>query len=87
LRKSQSSHLKYHLDPAAWVLPGKINALKNLALCNCGLATMSDEVVVRFIALFSPFDRTQGHFLLRKSQSSHLKYHLDQAAWVIPGVS
>jgi hypothetical protein len=53
LRKRQSSHLKYHLDPAAWVLPGEINATKNLFNCNCGLARMPGEVVVPFIALFS----------------------------------
>jgi translation initiation factor 6 (eIF-6) len=59
-RKGQSSHLKYHPDPAAWVLPGKMNAMKNLVRCNRGLAIMSVEVSVRFIALLSPFDRTQG---------------------------
>ena len=87
LSKSLSSHLKYHLYPTAWVIPGELNAMKTLVHCNCGLATMSGEVDVRFIALLSPFDRTQRHFLLRKSQSSHLKYHLDPAAWVHPGVS
>ena len=59
-RKSQSSHRKYHLDLAAWVLPGEINAMNILVHCNCGLATMSGDVNVRFNALFSPFDRTQG---------------------------
>jgi hypothetical protein len=46
LRKSQSSHRKYHLDPAAWVLPGEINAMKNLVHCSGILATMSGEVNV-----------------------------------------
>ena len=32
----------------------------NLVHCDCELATMSGEVHVRFIALLSPFDRTQG---------------------------
>ena len=49
-----------HLDPAAWVLPGKINAMENCARCDWGLTTLSREVNVRFIALFSLFDRTQG---------------------------
>ena len=66
LRKSQSSHLKYHLDPAAWVLPGKMNAMKNLVHCNCGLATMSGEINVRFIMLLNSFDSTQGPVYLRK---------------------
>ena len=52
--------LKYQLNPAAWVLPGKINAMKNCAHCNRGLTTLSDEVSVRVIVLLSLFDRTQG---------------------------
>ena len=58
VEESRSSHLKYHLDPAAWVIPGELNAMKNCARSNGGLATMSDEVSVRFIGLFSPFDHT-----------------------------
>jgi hypothetical protein len=58
--KYQSSHRKYHLYPAAWVLPGEINAMKNLVQGNERLATMSGEVNVIFIALLSPFGRTQG---------------------------
>ena len=60
---------KYHLDPAAWVLPGEVNAMKNLVHCNYGLAKMSGEVNVRFIALLSPFDRTQGPVYLGKKVS------------------
>ena len=45
---------------AAWVLPGKINAMKNCAHCNWGLAELPGEVELRFIALLSLFDRTQG---------------------------
>ena len=58
--KVKSSPLKCHLGPAAWVLPGKINAMKNCAHCNWGLATLSVEVNVRLIVLLSRFDRTQG---------------------------
>ena len=52
--------LKCHLDPAAWVLPGKINAMENCARCDGGLTTLPGKVNARFIALLSPFDRTQG---------------------------
>ena len=52
------SPLKCHLDPAAWVLPGKMNAMENCAHCNWGLTTLSGEVNVRVIVLFSLFDRT-----------------------------
>jgi len=79
MRKSQSSHLKYHLDPAAWVLPGELNAMKILAHCNCGLARMSGEVNVQFIELFSPLTARKGPFI-EESKSSDLNYHLDPAA-------
>jgi hypothetical protein len=68
--ESQSSHRKYHLDPAAWVLSGEINAMNILVHCNCGLATMSGDVDVRFTALLSPFDRTQGSVYYGKSVKS-----------------
>ena len=58
--ESRSTDLKYHLDLAAWVLPGKINAMENCARCDWRLTTLSGEVNVRFIALLSLFDRTQG---------------------------
>ena len=58
--KAGSGHLKCHLDSAAWVLPGEINAMRNCAGCNERLATLSDEAYVRFIELLSPFDRAQG---------------------------
>ena len=55
-----STVLKCHLEPAAWMLPGKINAMENCARCEWGLTTLSVEVKVRFIVLLSLFDRTQG---------------------------
>ena len=61
-----SSHLKYHLDPAAWVHPGELNAMKNCVRCNGGLVILSSEVIVRHIALLSPFDRTHGRVGGRK---------------------
>ena len=42
------------------LLPCEIKATKNCARCNEGLATTLSEVEVRFIALLSPFVRTQG---------------------------
>jgi hypothetical protein len=44
--KPRSTDLKYHLDPAAWVPQGKINAMKNCAHCNCDLTSLSGEVTV-----------------------------------------
>ena len=58
--KAGSSRLKCHLNPETWVLPGEINAMGNCAGYNEGLAILSGEVDVRFIALLSPFDRAQG---------------------------
>ena len=59
--KAGSTDLKCcHLDPAAWVLPGKMNAMENCARCELGLTTLSGEVNVRFIVLLSLFDRKQG---------------------------
>ena len=55
--------LKYHLDPAAWVLSGKINAMKNFAHCHWGLTGLSREVNTRFIVLLCLFDHTQGRDL------------------------
>ena len=77
--------MKYHLDPAAWVPPGMINAIKNCAHCNWGLTTREGEVIVPFIALLSLFDRTQGR--VRGINAGHWpeKYHLDPAAWVLSG--
>jgi hypothetical protein len=68
-----------------WVLPGELNALKNCAHSNGGLATTLGEVDVRFIVLLSPFDRTQGRVGGGKAGSTDLKYHLDSAVWVLPG--
>jgi hypothetical protein len=58
--KSGSTDQKYLHDPAAWVLPGKINGTENCAHCNWGFTTLSGEVSVRFNVLLSLFDRTQG---------------------------
>ena len=53
-------HLKCRLDPAAWVLPGEINAMENCAGFDEGFYTLPGEVGERFIALLHRFDRTQG---------------------------
>ena len=83
--KVGQSHLKSHLDPEAWVLPGVINAMKNCAACNEGLATTSGEVGVRLISFLSPFDRTQGLVGGEKLGKSNLKIQLDPEARVLPG--
>ena len=71
--KVGKSHLKSHLDPEAWVLPGGINVTKNCDACNKVLATTSGEVGVRFISFLSPFDRTQGLVCKGKFGKSQLK--------------
>jgi hypothetical protein len=47
-----------------------MNAMKNRFHCNCGLAVMLSEVVVKFISLFSPFDPRKGPFIDEKSVKS-----------------
>ena len=59
--------------------------MKNCARCYEELATLSDEVDVRFIALLSPFDPTQDRFGGGKAGSSRLKCHFDSEAWVLQG--
>ena len=68
------------------MLPGKINAMENCARCDWGLTTLPGEINVRFIALLSLFDRTQGHVCGGKVRSADLKCHLDPAARVLPGM-
>jgi len=64
--ESGSTDLKCHLEPAAWVYSGELNATKKCAHCNWGLATLPGEVDVRFITLLSLFDRMQGRVGGRK---------------------
>ena len=40
---------------------------------------------MRFIALLSLFDRTQGPICVEKAGSSRLKCHLNLEPWVLPG--
>ena len=59
--------------------------MENFLSCNAELDTVPGEVGVRFIALWSRFDRTQGPVWGGKVGSRHLKCRLDPAAWVLPG--
>jgi len=56
--------------------------MKNYARCDVGLDTMLDEVIVRFIALLSPFTPRNAPFAEENLVNKHLKYHLDPASGV-----
>ena len=64
--KAGSTDLKCHLDPSAWVLPGKINAMENCARCEWGLTNLSSEINVRFIALLSLLTARKAVFVVEK---------------------
>ena len=61
-----STDLKCHLDPAAWVLPGMINAMENCARCDWGLTTLSGEVNLRFIANSASLTARKAVFVVEK---------------------
>ena len=58
--KNGSVELKYRLKAAALGLPGAMNVIQLCAGCNGGHAVMSDEVLLRFIALPIEFDGMYG---------------------------
>jgi hypothetical protein len=64
------------------VYPDELCAMKNGAHYNWGLATLSNEVDVRFVALLSLFDRTQGRVGGQKWADCPEISPLDPAAWV-----
>jgi hypothetical protein len=59
--------------------------MKNYVCCNGWLAKMLGEFIVRFIALFSPFERTKSPVCGGKVGQVTLKYQLDPAAMLLPG--
>ena len=60
------------LDPAAWVYPDKLNAMKNCAHCNWELATMPSDVDVG--------GRKAGHRLLSFSFSRQTEREVSEEA-------
>jgi hypothetical protein len=81
-----SSHLNSQLDPAAWVIPVDLNAIKNCAGCNEGhLFALFCEAEEVLIAIFIRFDLTQGPVYGKLVGLSHLTCHLSPAAWVLVG--
>jgi hypothetical protein len=55
---------------AVWVLLGKFKAMKNCVRSNWGLATISCETNVLFIALLSPIAPSNAPFVEEKSVKS-----------------
>ena len=64
------NYLKYHLDLAAWVLPGELNTTKNCAGCNEGLTTMPGETTYEALPFLVPLTARSAQFVAKKPVKS-----------------
>ena len=76
---------KAHLDPAAWVLPGKINAIENALTITGDLSHCRVKSTCDSLCFSVSLTARRAGFGVEKGVDLAEKAHIDPAAWVLPG--